>query len=309
MNPTLSTRDITLELLAIQDHIRKKPTFESGNLLVVAGWHAVAELLYVSRYFCSCDMSDTECTAQCNILYWETASPRWELPEYVDTMALDVREAKDWISRSAIGTGSSTQGPGPKAASNGESEVDWSGGDREEVPPSPGLSGPKVHAQDLEDVVLDKGPWAATPGVHQGWRIFVGVSPSPYFISSVFADSPAQGHLAWCIPICQQCSKLGHACSGLADRVCGRCMRDHKVCQEVVVEGECLSSFLTSDSEVTPRTSPHSTFSRGPSRPPSPACDPREAGGKQGEGGSPTGRSSQGSQGDSGRDSPPSGGG
>src|SRR5882672_6242052 len=50
MNPTLSARDITLELLAIQEHIKKKPTFESGNLLVVAGWHAVAELLHVSRW-------------------------------------------------------------------------------------------------------------------------------------------------------------------------------------------------------------------------------------------------------------------
>src|SRR5467141_5065307 len=82
-------------------------------------------------------------------------------------------------------------------------------------------------------------------------------------------DSAAQGHLAWRIPICQRCAKLRHACSGLADRVCGRCMHDHKVCQEVVVEGECLYFFLTCDSEVTPRTSHHSTFSCSPSRPPS----------------------------------------
>src|SRR5882672_10074215 len=80
MNPTLSTCDITLELLAIQDHIRKKPAFELGNLLAVAGWHAVAELLYVSRCLCPCDLSDTECTAQRNILYWETANPRWNFP-------------------------------------------------------------------------------------------------------------------------------------------------------------------------------------------------------------------------------------
>src|SRR5882672_1567064 len=49
MDPTLSTCDITLELLVIQEHIKKKPTFKSGNLLVVAGWHAVAKLLHVSR--------------------------------------------------------------------------------------------------------------------------------------------------------------------------------------------------------------------------------------------------------------------
>src|SRR5882672_680304 len=142
-------------------------------------------------------------------------------------MALDIREAKDWISHSAIRTGGLSQALVPKAASDGESEVDQLGGDHEEVLPSPGLSGLKVHAQDLEDVVLDKGPWAATPGVRKGWRIFIGVSPSPYFFFAVFADSTAQGHLAWHIPICQWCSKLGHACSGLADWVCGRCMRDH----------------------------------------------------------------------------------
>jgi len=101
-------------------------------------------------------------------------------------MALNVQEANDWISHSTIGTGSSSQALTPKAASDGESEVDQSGGDHEEVPPSPGLSGPKVHAQDLEDVILDKGLWAATPGVHQGWRIFVGVSPSPYFPSYLY---------------------------------------------------------------------------------------------------------------------------
>ena len=49
MNLTHSTHDITLELLEIQDHIKKKPTFELGNLLAVAGWHMVAKLLYISR--------------------------------------------------------------------------------------------------------------------------------------------------------------------------------------------------------------------------------------------------------------------
>src|SRR5882672_402574 len=106
------------------------------------------------------------------------ASTRWELPEYVDAMALDVREAKDWISHSVIGTGGSTQALAPKATSDGESEVDQSGGDHEEFPLLPGLAGPNFHTWDLEDVILDKGPWAATPGIRQGWRIFVGVSPS-----------------------------------------------------------------------------------------------------------------------------------
>src|SRR5882672_8727539 len=193
MNPTLSTRDITLELLAIQDHIRKKPVFESGNLLVVAGWHAVAELLYMSRYLCPCDMSDTECTAQRNILYWEMASPHWELPEYVDAMALDVQVAKDWIAHSAIRTGGPSHAHAPKAASDGESEVDQSGGDHKEVPLSPGLARPKVQTKDLENIVLDKGPWAATPGVRQGWRIFVGVSSLPPVPPDILTDPQYTG--------------------------------------------------------------------------------------------------------------------
>src|SRR5882672_5730374 len=104
MNLTLSKRDITLELLAIQDHINKKPTFESGNLLAVAGWHGMAELLHVSRSSQCTGLLDTESLAQHNILYWETATPKWELPEYINAMALNVRAAKEWITHSAIGT-------------------------------------------------------------------------------------------------------------------------------------------------------------------------------------------------------------
>src|SRR5882672_9267738 len=104
------------------------------------------------------------------------ASPQWELPNYVDAMALDVQAAKDWIAHSAIRMGGSPQALAPKAASDGKSEVDQSGGDHAEVPPLPGLSGPKVQTQDLEDVILDKGPWAVMPGVRQGWKIFVAVS-------------------------------------------------------------------------------------------------------------------------------------
>src|SRR5882672_12543667 len=123
MNLTLSKRDITLELLAIQDHINKKPTFESGNLLAVAGWHAVAELLHVSRSSRCTGLLDTESLAQCNILYWETATPRWELLEYVDAMALDVCAAKEWIAHSAIGEIGASQGPMSvtKVPSDGES--------------------------------------------------------------------------------------------------------------------------------------------------------------------------------------------
>jgi len=88
-----------------------------------------------------------------------------ELPEYVDTMALDVRAAKDWITHSVIRMSRSSQALALKTASDGKLEVDQLGGDHEEVLPSPGLSGLKVQAQDLEYVVLDKGPWATMPGV------------------------------------------------------------------------------------------------------------------------------------------------
>jgi len=97
-------------------------------------------------------------------------------------MALDVQAAKVWIAHSVIGMGGSSQAPAPKATSDGESEVDQSGDDHEEVPPSPSLTGPKVQAQDLEDVILDKGLWAAMPAVCQGWRIFMAVSFQPYFL-------------------------------------------------------------------------------------------------------------------------------
>jgi len=102
-------------------------------------------------------------------------------------MALNVRVAKDWIAHSAIGTGGPSQAYVLKAPSDGELEVDPSGADRKGVPPSPGPAGPKVQTQDLEEVVLDKGLWAAMPGIRQGWRIFVGVSVPPY-LSSSFLD-------------------------------------------------------------------------------------------------------------------------
>ena len=99
-------------------------------------------------------------------------------------MALDIQAAKDWIAHSAIGTGGSSHALVPKATSDDEAEVDQSGGDPEEVPPSPGPAGPKVQTQDLEDIILNKGPWATTPGVHQGWKSFVAVSSLPHFSSS-----------------------------------------------------------------------------------------------------------------------------
>src|SRR5882724_4928425 len=45
-------------------------------------------------------------------------------------------------------------------------------------------------------------------------------------------------------PTCQRCQALQHECYGLPDQVCGRCQRDKKTCQDVVVVGKSPSHFL-----------------------------------------------------------------
>jgi len=57
------------------------------------------------------------------------------------------------------------------AESNGELEVDYL--------LSPHLVQPKVLWSDQVQHKLDKGPWAATPAVQEGWKIFMGVSSLP----------------------------------------------------------------------------------------------------------------------------------
>ena len=66
------------------------------------------------------------------------------------------------------------------ADSAGESEVD------ELLSPQPAQ--PKVQRGDQDQHVLDKGPWAMTLAIWEGWKIFVGVSPSPTFLSPFYAD-------------------------------------------------------------------------------------------------------------------------
>ena len=216
-------------------------------------------------------LSDTDCIEQRNILYWETASPRWELPEYVNAMALDVQAAKDWIAHSVIRTGGSSHAHAPKAASDGESEVDQSGGDHKEVPPSPGLARPKVQTKDLENIVLDKGPWAATPGVRQGWRIFVGVSSSPPVPPDILTDPQYTGPSGMArpdLPTVRQARACLFGTGGLC--VWPVHARQKKVCQEVVVDGSFFFSSYFSDSEMTSRTSSCASSSSDPIIPPPP---------------------------------------
>ena len=35
---------------------------------------------------------------------------------------------------------------------------------------------------------------------------------------------------------------IGHECFGLANKVCGQCQHDKKMCQDILVEGESLCS-------------------------------------------------------------------
>ena len=113
---------------------------------------------------------------------------RWEaveggLPSYVNEYARRLLATQAWIDQGGpdpttnVPLASATPGPQPPtvpAISDGETEVDatedGSGGQERPV-----VS--KVQAMDLIRHALDKGQWAATPVVRQGWRISVQVSP------------------------------------------------------------------------------------------------------------------------------------
>jgi len=126
----------------------------------------------------------------------------------------------------------------PNHASDGESEVDVS--DAELLTPQKLLS--KVRRGNEVEHVLDKGLWAATPAKRWGWQIFVDVSPSmSFFLLPTHLGT--QGKLVERDPRCQHCQTLRHQCYGLAEKVCGRCQWDKKMCQDMVIEGESLGSL------------------------------------------------------------------
>jgi len=62
--------------------------------------------------------------------------------------------------------------PSPQAPSDGKSEV---GASKEKLP-SPQQFMSKVQQSDDVKHILNKGVWAATLAMHQGWKIFVDVS-------------------------------------------------------------------------------------------------------------------------------------
>ena len=108
-------------------------------------------------------------------MYWETATPRWELPDYVNELALDLHNTRDWVTHTRFMVGPTSQpvSPAPQVASEGESEADQLDDIAED---QEFLVIPKVQVQDLKENVLNKGAWAATLAVHHGWKIFIQVS-------------------------------------------------------------------------------------------------------------------------------------
>ena len=68
----------------------------------------------------------------------------------------------------------------PQDMSDCESKVRMS--DHEE-PLSLHLVVSKVRLSDEVEHVLDKGVWAATPAMHQGWKIFIKVSHFFFLVS------------------------------------------------------------------------------------------------------------------------------
>ena len=111
---------------------------------------------------------------------WERANPPWELPDYVRDLARAFEQTQSWISTGGVAAPAIAVLPGvdpllqmqPLILSDGESEVGGSDADL----PTPKRLLPKVQRADDIKHVLDKGAWATTPALCQGWEIFVDVT-------------------------------------------------------------------------------------------------------------------------------------
>ena len=88
--------------------------------------------------------------------------------------------------RLAEGTTMQPMDPVPWAASEGVSEVEGS----DDELPSLGQVTSKVQWLDQVKHMLDKGPWAGTPAVCQGWKIFIEVGLL-FLLSSIFLADPS----------------------------------------------------------------------------------------------------------------------
>jgi len=111
---------------------------------------------------------------QQNVLRWEDVDPPWVLPNYVGELAQHLQTMKAWIATRGTVVGDP---PAPvKNASNGKSEVPGSEDAPPEDLPSPHQLLPKVLQSNQVEHVLNKGAWATTPAIHQGWKIFINVS-------------------------------------------------------------------------------------------------------------------------------------
>ena len=108
-----------------------------------------------------------------NVLHWECADPLWDLPAYIGQFSRSLAVNQTWIMNGGTVAVPSPP-PRPSAGSNCEPEV--VAPDEDEEPPSPQLVVSKVQQSDDIKHVLNKGPWAATLAVHQGWKVFIDVS-------------------------------------------------------------------------------------------------------------------------------------
>ena len=83
------------------------------------------------------------------------------------TLSQAVIESQAWV----VAGGHAVEDTVRPTKSEGELEVDYF--------PSPHPVQPKVLQSNQVQHKLDKGPWAATPAVWEGWKIFLGVSSLP----------------------------------------------------------------------------------------------------------------------------------
>jgi len=108
---------------------------------------------------------------QMDVLGWEQADLPWFLPAYVSEFSPSLAVNRTWIMKGATMTAPSTL-PKPPAMSDGKSEVRASNVELLSLQQVV----LKVRLSDDVRHILDKGAWAATPVVCQGWKIYVKLS-------------------------------------------------------------------------------------------------------------------------------------
>jgi len=110
---------------------------------------------------------------QANILHWEHTNSPWDLPAYFGQFSCSLAVNWTWITN---GGSITVPSPPPRLAASSEDESEVVAPDEDEELPSLQQVVLKVQQSDDMKHVLNKGPWVATPVVHQGWKVFIHVS-------------------------------------------------------------------------------------------------------------------------------------